>query len=119
MSAGASGVSEIFDAIGSRPVTVLLLGPPGAGKGTQADVLRRGFGFHVVASGVLLRRHVAEGTEVGTLAAGYMRRGDLVPEAVVADVVLGELARHNGGPGGVEGCPEPRDQAARRGGCPA
>jgi adenylate kinase len=91
--------------------TVVLLGPPGAGKGTQADMLRREYGFVVVASGVLLRRHVAEGTGIGTAAAGYMRRGDLVPEDVVAKVIVAGIAAAGTRPVVIEGYPKTAAQA--------
>lgn len=78
---------------------LLLFAPPGAGKGTQADRLAAHYGIAHLASGDLLRREVAAGTEIGKLAADYMRRGDLVPDDVVLVVIAGpvlEAAQHGG-----------------------
>ena len=62
---------------------VILLGPPGSGKGTQAARMAARFGIAHVSSGDLLRRHVAEGTGFGRAVSGYLARGDLVPDEVV------------------------------------
>jgi adenylate kinase len=70
---------------------VLLLGAPGAGKGTQARFLSETLGVPHVASGELLREHRARGTELGRAAQGYMDRGDLVPDDVVVDMIAGRL----------------------------
>ena len=62
---------------------VILLGPPGAGKGTQARRLMDRLGVPQISTGDMLRRHVAEGTPLGLDAKGYMDRGALVPDAVL------------------------------------
>ena len=72
----------------------LLLAPPGAGKGTQGDRLAEAYGVPHLATGDLLRQHVAEGTPVGLEAKQFMDRGELVPDRVVVDLV----ARHLSGP---------------------
>jgi adenylate kinase len=66
---------------------VLLLGAPGAGKGTQARLLAAELGVPHVASGDLLREHRRRGTPLGKAVQGYMDRGDLVPDAVVLDMI--------------------------------
>ena len=66
---------------------LLLIGAPGAGKGTQAELIARHFGLVHISSGDLLREHVAKGTAVGQTAKSYMDRGDLVPDAVVLDML--------------------------------
>lgn len=70
----------------------MLLGAPGSGKGTQGTVLAQVLAVPHVSSGDLLRHHVAEGTELGRDVAGYVNRGDLVPDdlvlAVVGDAVV-------------------------------
>lgn len=91
--------------------SVVLLGPPGVGKGTQADALRRRYGFAVVASGVLLRRHVAQATEIGVVAEGYMTRGALVPDELVTEIVTVEIARYPSRPVVIEGFPKTAPQA--------
>jgi adenylate kinase len=70
---------------------VLLLGAPGAGKGTQARFLSETLGVPHVASGELLREHRARGTALGNAAQQYMDRGDLVPDDVVVDMIAGRL----------------------------
>ncbi len=70
---------------------VLLLGAPGAGKGTQARSLADGLGVPHVASGDLLREHRKRGTELGRAAQAYMERGDLVPDALVVDMIVQRL----------------------------
>lgn len=61
----------------------ILLGPPGAGKGTQAKRLAERLGVPQISTGDMLRRHVAEGTSLGREAKGYMDRGALVPDALL------------------------------------
>lgn len=66
---------------------LLLIGAPGAGKGTQAQRIAEHFGIEHISSGDLLREHVAKGTSIGQTAQAYMARGDLVPDAVVLDML--------------------------------
>ena len=71
---------------------LVLLGPPGAGKGTQAVRLCADLGIPQVSTGELFRRQKAEGTELGLLAASYMDRGEYVPDEVTDAVVERRLA---------------------------
>jgi len=71
---------------------IVVLGPPGAGKGTQAVRLAGHFGCADIATGDIFRANVAEGTELGRIAQEYMDRGDLVPDEVVIAMVMGRLA---------------------------
>ena len=66
---------------------MVVLGPPGAGKGTQAKVLAEALGVPHVSSGDLFRDHAARGTKLGKLAKQYMDRGDLVPDDVTVGMV--------------------------------
>ena len=66
---------------------LILLGPPGAGKGTQAAHLVEDFGLPYIATGDILRAAVKEGTDLGNKAKEYMDRGDLVPDDVIVGVV--------------------------------
>lgn len=66
---------------------LLLIGAPGAGKGTQATRIAEHFGVAHISSGDLLRHHVARGTSIGRRAKDYMDRGDLVPDALVMDML--------------------------------
>jgi adenylate kinase len=71
---------------------LVLLGPPGAGKGTQAARLAGSFAAPHIATGDIFRANVAEGTELGRVAQEYMDRGDLVPDEVVIAMVMERLA---------------------------
>ncbi|MEZ4740938.1 MAG: adenylate kinase [Bdellovibrionota bacterium] len=70
---------------------VVLVGPPGAGKGTQADLLVDKRGFRKISTGDALRRQIKLGTEVGKKAAEVMKRGDLVSDDILFDVIQEEL----------------------------
>lgn len=72
---------------------VVFLGPPGAGKGTQARILHERFGLEQISTGDILRRNCAEQTELGRQAEGYMARGELVPDALVIAMIEKELRR--------------------------
>ena len=72
---------------------VVLLGAPGAGKGTQAAILAGRLGLAHVATGDLFRAAVRAGTPLGVLAKGYMDRGELVPDSVTIDMLLERLAQ--------------------------
>jgi len=74
---------------------LVVLGPPGAGKGTQAVKLAERFACADVATGDIFRANVAEGTELGRAAQEYMDRGDLVPDEVVIAMVMERLASHD------------------------
>ncbi|MBC7289011.1 MAG: nucleoside monophosphate kinase, partial [Armatimonadetes bacterium] len=71
---------------------VVLLGPPGAGKGTQGAAVVDEFGLVHVATGDLLRAAVAEGTQLGLEARKYMDAGQLVPDDVVIGIVREKLS---------------------------
>ena len=70
----------------------LLLAPPGAGKGTQGERLAKVYGVPHLATGDILRQHVADGTRLGRKAKEYMDRGDLVPDEVVITLVASRIA---------------------------
>jgi adenylate kinase len=69
-------------------LNLVLFGPPGAGKGTQAARLRDDLGLPYLSTGDLLRRHRAKGTELGLQAAGYMAEGRLVPDELVISMLM-------------------------------
>jgi adenylate kinase len=66
---------------------LVLLGPPGAGKGTQAERLTSDFDLPYYSTGIILRDAVEEGSELGREAKGYMERGDLVPDELICRVI--------------------------------
>ncbi len=72
---------------------IILLGAPGAGKGTQAELLRERVGLAHIASGDLFRENVSKGTALGRLAKTYMDRGELVPDDVTIQMVMERIAR--------------------------
>src|SRR5258705_8435990 len=69
-------------------LNLILLGPPGAGKGTQAARLQEDFDLAYIATGDILRKAVAEQTELGQKAKEYMDNGDLVPDEIIIGVIL-------------------------------
>jgi adenylate kinase len=93
------------------PSTIALLGPPGSGKGTQAERLRDVLGYLWLSTGALLREARADGTELGHRAAGYMDRGELVPDEVIVDVVEEALAEAGDRPVLLDGFPRSVAQA--------
>jgi adenylate kinase len=75
----------------SDELNLILLGPPGAGKGTQADRLREDFGLPHLSTGDMLRAQVAEGTELGKEAKRYMDAGELVPDEVIIGMIVDRI----------------------------
>ena len=80
-------------------MVIVLLGPPGAGKGTQGDLLSERLGIPKIATGDVLRSAVREGTPMGKAAKAAMDRGDLVPD----DVILGIMKEALGAPAAAKG----------------
>jgi len=72
---------------------IILLGPPGAGKGTQAKAIVARYGIPQISTGDILRENRAQGTELGKRAAAIMDRGELVPDELVCDMVAARLAQ--------------------------
>jgi adenylate kinase len=73
-------------------VILVFLGPPGAGKGTQAKILEDRFGYRQISTGDILRRHRAEKTPLGLEAQSYMDAGKLVPDDLIIRMMEAELA---------------------------
>jgi adenylate kinase len=76
-------------------VILIFLGPPGAGKGTQAKILEERFGYNQLSTGDMLRKHRADGTALGREAQGYMDAGKLVPDDLIIRMVEQELSAHD------------------------
>jgi adenylate kinase len=91
---------------------IVLVGPPAAGKGTQAGRILDRFGGVNVATGEILRSNAERGTELGRTASRYMDRGDLVPDEVIIGMVLERLGEGDCGGGFVlDGFPRTVPQA--------
>ena len=76
-------------------LNLILLGPPGAGKGTQADRLQEDFPLAYIATGDMLRQAVKDETDLGKEAKAYMDRGELVPDDVIIAVILDRLGEQD------------------------
>lgn len=91
---------------------MILIGPPGAGKGTQAQRLIDQFKIPHISSGDMLRAAVREGTELGVAADGYMKSGQLVPDDVVIGMVIERIGKPDAAGGFMlDGFPRTRPQA--------
>src|SRR3954465_6640626 len=75
------------------PMRIVLLGPPGSGKGTQAALLAEQLGIPAVSTGELFRAHVSGGTELGRRAGAFAAAGDLVPDDLTVAMVAERLGR--------------------------
>src|SRR3954466_2084907 len=96
-------------------LNLILLGPPGAGKGTQAERLQEDFPLAYVATGDMLRQAVKHETDLGKQAKEYMDRGDLVPDEVIIGVILDRLAESDTEDGFLlDGFPRTDKQAGGR-----
>jgi len=92
---------------------VLMIAPPGAGKGTQGALIAAHFGIPHIATGELLRDHVARRTELGLAVQEYLDRGELVPDQVVLDMVREAIVAAKAAGGGyvLDGIPRNMEQA--------
>jgi len=94
-------------------VRVLLVAPPGAGKGTQGALIATHFGIPHIATGDLLRDHVARGTELGRAVKRHLDEGHLVPDEIVLAIVEEEIVKAKAAGGGyvLDGVPRNIAQA--------
>jgi adenylate kinase len=93
-------------------LNLILLGPPGSGKGTQGERLQEDFRLPYYATGDILRAAVSEGTEIGELAKEYMDRGDLVPDDVIIGVISERVEQEEAADGFIlDGFPRTVGQA--------
>jgi len=91
---------------------VILLGAPGAGKGTQADIVHQSMELPHIASGNLFREFVDKETELGLLAKGYIEKGTLVPDEIVIEMILQRIGEPDCSTGWIlEGFPRTLEQA--------
>ena len=93
-------------------MNVILLGPPGVGKGTTAKMLAEKFGIPYLGTGDILRDEIAGGTELGAKAKEYVHSGHLVPDAMVTDIVKARLGQEDAKKGVfLDGYPRTAEQA--------
>jgi adenylate kinase len=93
-------------------LNLVLLGPPGSGKGTQGERLQEDFHLPYYATGDILRAAVRDETELGREAKDYMDRGDLVPDEVIVGVIGERIAQHEAADGFIlDGFPRTTPQA--------
>ncbi|MGY1760871.1 adenylate kinase [Geodermatophilus sp. SYSU D00779] len=93
---------------------VVLLGPPGAGKGTQAQIIAEQLGVPAISTGDIFRANVSGGTDLGRRAKAFMDAGDLVPDEITVAMVAGRLAEADAAGGFLlDGFPRTIPQAER------
>ncbi|WP_408648100.1 adenylate kinase [Thioclava electrotropha] len=97
----------------TKPAVLILLGPPGAGKGTQARMLEETFGLVQLSTGDLLRAAVSQGTEAGLAAKAVMEEGGLVSDEIVLAILQDRMAESDVAKGVIlDGFPRTAGQAA-------
>lgn len=93
-------------------INLVLFGPPGSGKGTQAKFLEEKFNLKQLSTGDMFRYNLKNETELGKLAQSYMDKGHLVPDEVTTDMLREELKKHTGYDGFIfDGYPRTTSQA--------
>ena len=78
----------------SRRLNIILFGPPGSGKGTQAKILEDKFGLLQISTGDLFRYELGNNTPLGQIARSFMDKGQLVPDAVTIEMLKNKLEKH-------------------------
>jgi len=91
---------------------IIMLGPPGAGKGTQAVRLAKRLNLPHISSGDILREAVKKGTPLGKQAEGFMKRGELVPDSIILELLKEEMEKEKKG-FILDGFPRNPDQAKK------
>ncbi len=93
-------------------INIVLFGPPGAGKGTQAERLVEKYNLVHLSTGDIFRRNMKEGTELGKLAKSYIDNGNLVPDEVTINMLEDEASKHTNANGFIfDGFPRTEPQA--------
>ena len=105
-------VSKVVRTQMSTAVNLVLVGPPGSGKGTQAVRLAQAMGVPAISTGDILRKAVQDGSPTGRAVKAVMERGELIGDAMVTDIVAARLGQADTRPGCVlDGFPRTVDQA--------
>ncbi|WKS94693.1 adenylate kinase [Riemerella columbina] len=94
-------------------INIVLFGPPGSGKGTQAQNLIQKFNLKQISTGDLFRYNIKNGTELGQLAKSYIDKGELVPDQVTIDMLVDDLRKPTDAQGFIfDGFPRTAEQTA-------
>lgn len=93
-------------------LNIVLFGPPGAGKGTQAQMLVEKYGLNHISTGQVIRDEIAAGSPIGLEVKGYIERGELAPDQLVIDLVADYIEHHRDTAGNIfDGFPRTTIQA--------
>ena len=91
---------------------LVLFGPPGAGKGTQAEKLIEKYGFNHISTGEVIREQIRKGTELGRSVQSYIEKGQLAPDGLLIDIIADYVAKHKDAKGNIfDGFPRTTVQA--------
>ena len=97
----------------ARKINLILLGAPGAGKGTQAELIAKRYEIPAISTGQIIREEIASGSELGQAVKSYTSKGELVPDSVVIDIIKNRLAKDDCKNGFIlDGFPRTVPQAA-------
>ena len=93
-------------------LNIVLFGPPGAGKGTQADLLKERYGLNHISTGEVIREEIKKGSALGKSVEGYIARGELAPDKLVIDMIASYVQSHKECAGNIyDGFPRTTVQA--------
>ena len=93
-------------------LNIALFGPPGAGKGTQAEKLIQKYGFNHISTGEVIREQIRKGTELGLSVQSYIEKGQLAPDELVINIIADYVASHKDAKGNIfDGFPRTTVQA--------
>jgi adenylate kinase len=105
-------LNDIYKVKKQKMKNIVLFGPPGAGKGTQAEVLKEKYNLIHISTGDVFRNNIKNETKLGKLAKSYMDKGDLVPDEVTIDMLKAEVDKNSEANGFIfDGFPRTESQA--------
>tara|TARA_R110002073_G_scaffold57778_4_gene146648 strand:- start:49242 stop:50354 length:1113 start_codon:yes stop_codon:yes gene_type:complete len=105
-------LAAVYKLTTQKMTNIVLFGPPGAGKGTQADILKDKYKLIHISTGDVFRFNIKNKTELGMLAKSFMDKGDLVPDKLTIDMLKAEVVRNAGANGFIfDGFPRTESQA--------